>query len=823
MGQQLKLYRVFIATPGDLVEERRALREVVEKINSIYSKETDWRIELLGWEDTLPGAGRPQELINADLDKADLFIGCLWQRWGSSSGLASKTGFEEEFDRSLERRTKSKTPEMWLFFKEVEPVRRSDPGEQLQRVLAFQQREIEAKRLFFKEFRDTPAWREILADMLQRQMLRLVANQTAVEKEVRSASSSRADAESPQGSDGSPKPQPKGSAASTSLADLLKEAESKVRSGKLAVFDKADRLQPALTARLLLFSSANYDHNSQRITFGTHETNSVYFHRSTLELTSLEKQFLFKSILLDDSLTKPGWFWVKEWKVKPEIWLPWFALHDAQPEMRKTAIELARQTKFPLFKKNKAFGIPILHLLSDGESSIRLAALKYLMDLGRPADLASIEKLLKDDDKDVRAQVERTIRSIRLRTDVENEVKACVGRGDSFDEELVNILAKNVAKLSSETLEKTLSHPSGALRSVAAQELVKRGKVKPSIATTLCADSAKSVKEQGFLAQIENGDKINPSSVRASLSELYYSSSVPTWNKANPEKVIKAIFERLSEEELWKRVSVFDNESHLALQTIGNHFYEASSNRIREQVSDDFQKLMILAEKQRSESSTGMRMLDLLGGQTDVESVRKRLRVSGLRILASHPTKADRSLFIKFLSSEASDFEQSISCLKGLAAIGYSEDREKVVPLLASDMFFVQAAAARAYLALSPNLVSAVKDLLSKPNEYRVWVIIERLIKTKNKSIWPILKPLLKNETDAIRRLICYYACKVLSRPAQRKLLDGYLKEGTYYYNVVVLLDRSLHAPVLVCATYCEEEQKFFENWKPSATWYWHE
>ncbi len=823
MGQQLKLYRVFIASPGDLGEERKVLREVVEKINSIYSKETDWRIELLGWEDTLPGAGRPQELINADLDKADLFIGCLWQRWGSSSGLAGKTGFEEEFDRAIENRSKSNLPEIWLFFKEVEPVRRSDPGEQLQKVLAFRQREIEAKRVLFNEFRDTPAWREAMSDMLQRQMLRLVTNQTSADREARSASSSKVATETPQSSDSSPKTQPKSPLATASLADLLKEAESKIRTGKLSVFDKDSRLQPASTARLFLFSATNYDQNAQRITFGTHETNSVYYHRNTLELTSHEKQFLFKTILMDESLTKPGWFWVKKWKVKPEIWLPWFALHDAQTEMRKVAIKLAQDTGFALFKKSRTFGTPIVGLLSDGEPSIRLAALEYLTDLGRPADLASIEKLLKDDDKDVRAQAERTLRSIRLRTDVENEVGASIARGDSFDEELATVVGRHAEKLSNETLKKALSHPSEALRSIAAKEFIKRGNVEPSVAVALTADSAKSVKEQGFLAQIENGDQLNPSSVRASLSEYFYSSNVPTWNKADAEKVVKAIFGRMTEEELWKRVAAFDDESHFALQVIGNLHFEANSARIRTEVADDFQSLQLSAQKQRPQSTAGTSLLGLLGSQTNFESVRKRLRVAGLKILAKHANKKDRDLFVKFLSSEVGDYEQSIACLKGLATIGYAEDRGKVAPFLSNDMQFVQAAAARAYLALSPNLISAVKDLLAKPNEYQLWVIIEQGIKAKNESFWPILKPLLKHETDNIRRFACYYASRVLSKSALKKLLDEYLKEGYYYYNVVTLLDRSLYAPDLVSVKYSQDEQKFFENWKPSATWYWHD
>ncbi len=60
MDQNVKAFRIFIASPGDLVAERRALKDEVDEINDIFARGTDIRIELLGWEDTIPGVGRPQ-------------------------------------------------------------------------------------------------------------------------------------------------------------------------------------------------------------------------------------------------------------------------------------------------------------------------------------------------------------------------------------------------------------------------------------------------------------------------------------------------------------------------------------------------------------------------------------------------------------------------------------------------------------------------------------------------------------------------------------------------------------------------------------------
>ncbi|MGE0680690.1 MAG: hypothetical protein AB7P69_07260 [Candidatus Binatia bacterium] len=66
---QKKTLTIFLASPGDLQEERRRAREVVDELNSSLGRPLDIFVDLLGWEDTRPGYGRPQGQINRDLDK----------------------------------------------------------------------------------------------------------------------------------------------------------------------------------------------------------------------------------------------------------------------------------------------------------------------------------------------------------------------------------------------------------------------------------------------------------------------------------------------------------------------------------------------------------------------------------------------------------------------------------------------------------------------------------------------------------------------------------------------------------------------------------
>src|SRR5215212_2846996 len=95
--KQYKVLRVFVASPNDLNEERIKFREVIEEVNRIKSHPMGVHLEPLGWEDTLPGKGRPQALINHDIEQCDLFVLMLWKRWGRPSGQYS-SGTEEEFE-----------------------------------------------------------------------------------------------------------------------------------------------------------------------------------------------------------------------------------------------------------------------------------------------------------------------------------------------------------------------------------------------------------------------------------------------------------------------------------------------------------------------------------------------------------------------------------------------------------------------------------------------------------------------------------------------------------------------------------------------------
>lgn len=182
-GTTRRVLTVFVASPGDVADERHALGAVVARINRMTAREWGWEIDLRGWEDTLPGYARPQSLINPDVEQCDVFIGLLWKRWGSPTGSYS-SGFEEEFRLAQQRRSHSAEPEILMYFRDIAQSEISDPGPQLERVLAFRQEVMSTRQLLYKSYADAAVFEVMVFDHLTK-----ILGRHAIESTVTASSS----------------------------------------------------------------------------------------------------------------------------------------------------------------------------------------------------------------------------------------------------------------------------------------------------------------------------------------------------------------------------------------------------------------------------------------------------------------------------------------------------------------------------------------------------------------------------------------------------------------------------------------------------------
>jgi hypothetical protein len=155
--------RVFLACPGDLVAERSRFPRLLETVNNLRAHSLGIHLEPVGWERVIPSFGRPQELINEELNRADLAIILFWNRIGSPAGVnTQQTGTLEEFDLATKLFNEFERPVVWIYFRK--PTEKK--GVQVDGVFRFR-KELEAGRqLFFREYESLDQWEQMLQEHL---------------------------------------------------------------------------------------------------------------------------------------------------------------------------------------------------------------------------------------------------------------------------------------------------------------------------------------------------------------------------------------------------------------------------------------------------------------------------------------------------------------------------------------------------------------------------------------------------------------------------------------------------------------------------------
>lgn len=139
MPSDVKILRVFIASPSDVQLERTAMKEVVAELNILWGEDNSVRLELVGWESNVrPGFGDDaQDVINDQIaDNYDIFVGIMWARYGQPTGRAD-SGTEEEFANAFRRLTKGDPIEILFYFKNAAISPSNVDPEQFTKVCAF--------------------------------------------------------------------------------------------------------------------------------------------------------------------------------------------------------------------------------------------------------------------------------------------------------------------------------------------------------------------------------------------------------------------------------------------------------------------------------------------------------------------------------------------------------------------------------------------------------------------------------------------------------------------------------------------------------------
>ena len=173
MPDRLTGYRVFIASPGGLDDERQRFREIIQQYNETEALYRGAQFIPVGWEQNPGGMGRAQKLINKQVRECDFFICVLHDRWGTrparedDDSVPYTSGTEEEFYVAMQcYEGDDPMQQLVVYFKAPDPGKLNDAGPQLQQVLDFKKKLEEERKVFYRTFDELTVFEKFLRTLL---------------------------------------------------------------------------------------------------------------------------------------------------------------------------------------------------------------------------------------------------------------------------------------------------------------------------------------------------------------------------------------------------------------------------------------------------------------------------------------------------------------------------------------------------------------------------------------------------------------------------------------------------------------------------------
>jgi hypothetical protein len=783
-----KVVKVFLASPGDLKDERLAAKSAVDEFNAIWSDHTSYYVELVGWEETVSSFGRPQATINQELEKCELFIGIIWKRWGTPPDTTGTytSGFEEEFELSVASREHHGKPEISLYFKDVPSDLLADQGEELKKVQAFKTKIQTEKKILYETFAGASEFQSRVHKCVSRYIQRLLSEEKRDDQQEAAKRPSKVlpDKEM-EGSAGIFSPESAGF-----IRKLLTKTYSEEGKNAATAYD---------VARLRLLSCNFSMSGNDEQSLGTHDANLLFVKRSELKLGGPDILGLYKAGCSQfQSETIPVWYWYAKLDADDPNEKFYCTLWGGKRD-RLGGLEILRLAKVPLSLTDHISKEVILAdwFASNESNEIKTAALRYLADMGEYDDLIIVrQEYEKNNTQTASAAVDAIVR-ISNRKSKEAAVSALLElQPESVAPDLVNEIFLG-SELPSDALAKCSVHRSPAVRRAAIRLLRRSGAITNEAVTILLTDSDYEVRREVVHHLVDGGRKFSDEELRDILVKKKSGvAGVTTPDESSLNEFWDAEYKRMGIADLQKlshKDSFYDRPIQFAL---AEQQFQTTGPKLRASVENFFEVEYdnYVAELERSSNFS-----DSL--KTTIRSLKdyttKNLTRKALDIVSRRQDRSDLSLLRKLMGKAVLNYSSADTAFMG--KWGSWEDIPLLVDSLnrlSGDFGLLSAFDFKPYQEVADTILRiGSKDirhllLMELPNE-----LFARLVQAiPNREFGTLgdefLRSLLLNKVDSIRKSVALKCVLSLTKPRIKKLLDFYIGDnGWRYYNAVFWLD----------------------------------
>ena len=793
-----KIIKVFLGSPGDLEDERKAAKVIVDEENANHANSLGYHIDLVGWEDTVSQRRRAQDAINGDLVQCEYFVGLMWKKWGTPPGPEGHiytSGFEEEYRLSVERHKESGKPEISLLFKNIPEDDLSDVGKQLARVLEFQKEINEEKKQYYQKFQDLRdfehRFRAIIAKFLREQQLE------DSKSEILGPQKPKSEDEKCKGQRGRENPsQMFDAGAITFIEDFIAKEP-----------DGENSCSAAEAARFRLLACSVSQSENDTIRLGTHDANLIYRDLRGVEFSEQESRKLVSTALESlDSSTVPLWHW---------IFRPSYNIQSALPSYTLLGVEEIRRSAFKLLgmlhvaPKDFESGFDKAEYLDfwlseNVSNELLISALEYLGVVGDDDFQIHWGHYMNCSEANVSLAAVRSFVRIKSRVSIADALRF-VAKHESINlgSELAGDLLSNVSTIESEVLRRCLKNKTRAFRRTIAIELFERGALTMSDGYLICESTEADIRLIGAKALAKLNPRLALSDVRKLLvkpgtsdlsgqrssSQDYDFPGLEAFKNYQIGVLSKMPYQDLLD--VKKEESLFQYEATIALYR--GHFKREKAD-LEKNLLDGF-----------DEFCTSWRdTLERLGAadsELTHNFVRENLVQDALDAYCYNAGKSDLSVVRRVLDEH--DVRFSTEVVQFIAKHGEWEDTARIAKLsgktILSSMSYIDHSmdhqlAGRTILKLGAKRIADVWKL-DLQSQVRVQLVVQMPKKIFAAFDDQGVIDMLLLDSDVVREVVALKAILYLPKTRLRRILNTYCYMiGGHYYNAVFWLDLGVSA-----------------------------
>lgn len=791
MGSKSRqVVRVFLASPSDLCSERSIARDVASEENGMWAADQGFHIEVVGWEDMSPGFGRPQELINKDVESCDLFVGLLWKRWGTPPSEKHTSGFEEELDvaTALRKRT-NRYPDIAIFFKQVEPSAMDDPGDELRKVLAFREKVKSERQFLFKDFKDENDFR--------------IAFRRCVYDFVARRRSESVTADDPKEPDVTPTPQKQTFVLSQEVRGFLSTFVAEVEG------DQNGALSPATVARLRAIGVGLHARGNSVASLEVHDANILYAQRKELNLSSLERLVLLEAGLVNfHHENVPVAFWreslKEDFSTDLTLDLAFVHLNDAVQVGAISALTSFGQ-KIRTTRHLSRSHVLRVWLSESTPEKITLAALRYLREQGLQSDLKALEKLVSSKRTVILQDASLAILSIIARFDRSRTAERAISLPlMSLSRDLSEVVHESISSVTTEGLYQGITHPCTQIRKVCIETLFQRKAINLDVADGLLRNVDVFMRLCGMKVLLDSGKSFSALEVKGLLLKSRSGGGLlaSLLINQNPGYEQRRAFDDFCRYQMSK---IKDDElSHLAVaepEKADELYFERATRglgdslqTLRWDIADDFQRYFAvkLARFEKRYGHNDQRVITL---RDESVNHRRALVEKAVTVLCEIGEPDDLESVRAWAHQNASQISRPI--IKFLSAHGDATDvpcliqrlDAKRLPFdpLYSDLDQEDEVIVKTIVKLSIGRLAWLLELVP---EHQLAKVLMRAHEADIKRLSDAtLERLLGSKVEQVRKCACLQVIMSLEKQRITRLLEKHQATDSVYYNVFYWLD----------------------------------